>query len=116
MKVNIVSSSRYKINRKQIKNEVTEWCRQYGLADQYTINIVFIGRTKMKKIASQYKKEDVALPVLAFPYLKEKINNEKLLGEIFICYPQTILLAAERNRKVDETILKLIEHGLENLT
>ncbi len=68
----------------------------------------------MKEISSSYKNEDVALPVLAFPY-KEQVEGERLLGEIFICYPQAILLAAQKNKKVDVTILQLIEHGISNL-
>ena len=68
----------------------------------------------MKEISSSYKNEDVALPVLAFPYKEEK-GEDKLLGEIFICYPQAVLLAAQKNKKVDVTILQLIEHGVTNL-
>ena len=88
---------------------------QRGISENNEINIVFIGRIKMKTIVEQYKKEPDALPVLTFKY-DEKHDEKKILGEIIICYPYAILLAAERNKKVDDMILKLVDHGLKNLS
>jgi len=105
--INIFSSSRYRINRKKIKDSFK--------IDNYTINISFVGKNKMRSLSKNYKREEIALPVLSFPYLGEKIENENLLGEIVICYPQAVLLAAERNRRVEEIILQLIKHEVENL-
>jgi rRNA maturation RNase YbeY len=113
--INFVSSSRYKINKKSLKSSVGEIINKLGISADLTINIIFVGKNKMKEIALSYKKENVALPVLSFPYQEEVLEGESILGEIFICYPQAILLAAERNRKVDETIIGLIKHGIENL-
>ena len=79
------------------------------------LNLVFIGKTKMKSISSTYKHEDVALPVLSFP-IRDNSNPEKeFIGEVFICYPQAILLAAERNKRVDDLMTELVEHGVRNL-
>jgi rRNA maturation RNase YbeY len=113
--INVVSSSRYKVNRKLIKIAASEILAKNGVGDQYDINFIFIGRNKMRQIATQYKNEDLALPVLSFSYKKDVDNGQKLLGEVFICYPQAVLLAAERNKKVDEMINRLIEHGIKNL-
>lgn len=107
--INIVSSSRYKINRKSLKKETGAILNELGVTANITVNIVFIGRNKMKTLAASYKKERIALPVLSFSYKDEKV------GEVFICYPQAVLLAAERNRKVERTIIELIKHGLGNL-
>lgn len=69
----------------------------------------------MKSISSTYKHEDVALPVLSFP-IRDNSNPEKeFIGEVFICYPQAILLAAERNKRVDDLMTELVEHGVRNL-
>lgn len=113
--INFFSSSRYKINKKSLKGFVVEIVNKLGVSLDLTINIVFIGKNKMRELSLSYKKEDVALPVLSFPYKGEVLEGEPVLGEIFICYPQVILLAAERNRKVEETIIGLIKHGIENL-
>jgi ssRNA-specific RNase YbeY (16S rRNA maturation enzyme) len=113
--LNIISSSRYRINRPKVRQVVNEWLQETVYAGGYTVNIVFVGKNKMKTISNQYKKEPVALPVLAFPYRGERIGEEKILGEIFLCYPQVVLLAAERGKKVDDMIATLVKHGLENL-
>jgi rRNA maturation RNase YbeY len=80
-----------------------------------SVTIVFVGKNKMRSIASTYKHEDVALPVLAFPYRNDTDMEEPLLGEIFLCYPQVVLLAVERNKRLDALIDELIIHGLNNL-
>ena len=113
--INIISSSRYRLSRKKLKTKAGELLQAMGETPDKVINIVFIGKNKMRQLASTYKNENVALPVLSFAYKDEKLDDESLIGELFICYPQAVLLAAERNRRVEETILSLIKHGLENL-
>lgn len=112
--INIKSSSRYKIPRNKIKEFIGSYLVNKGYSFNFDINIIFIGKNKMKKIAQTYKKENLPLPVLSFFY-NEKMNGNYLLGEIFICYPQAILLAVHRNKKVDDIILELIKHGVDNL-
>lgn len=113
--VHIVTSSRYKINRTQIRVLVVGMMKKAQIPPEYQVNCIFVGKTKMRKIASTYKKEDVALPVLSFSYMKDKTGQLNLLGEIFLCYPQIILLAAERSKRVEDMILAMVKHGLENL-
>lgn len=113
--INIICSSRYKINRKEIKTLASAFLLKKNHDDHYTLNLVFIGRNKMKTICEQYKKEPIALPVLSFPYKGTDEIDKKFLGEVILCYPQIILLAAERNKRVDNMINVLIEHGVKNL-
>lgn len=113
--INLISSSRYKIGRKKLKQSILQLLLQHGLSDNYTINIAFVGKNKMKAVSQKYKQEDVALPVLTFLY-DGRENEGRFLGEILICYPQAVLLAAEREKKVDDVILNLVDHGLTNLT
>ncbi len=112
--ITIVSSSRYKISRKYLKEATNKLLLQHGLSQNYTINVVFVGKNKMKALSDKYKQEKIALPVLTFLY-DEKANEKRFLGEILICYPQAVLLAAERGKKVDDVILQLIDHGINNL-
>lgn len=115
--LNIVSSSRYKINRKLVKKVVSEVLANYGIPDNAVFNLVFVGKKKMKQISLKYKQENVALPVLSFSYNPKDINpdSEHPFGEVFICYPQAVLLAAERQKKVDGILVQLIKHGMENI-
>ncbi len=110
--INIVTSSRYRINKNKIRAETEEFMQHKDKVT--TVNIVFVGRNKMKAITQQYKKEPYALPVLSFPYNNEP-PSDPVLGEVVICYPLAVLLAAERNKKVDDMIMFLVKHGIENL-
>lgn len=113
--INLVSSSRYTIDRKKIRKLTYEYLIQKGIGEEYVLNLVFVGKNKMKVITKKYKDENQALPVLSFPYVNESSEDGKLLGEIVICYPLTILLAAERSKKVDDMMIFLIKHGIDNL-
>jgi rRNA maturation RNase YbeY len=81
----------------------------------YSLNVVFVGKNKMKVFTEKYKNEKETLPVLSFKYDENVGEKEVLLGEIVICFPLVILLAAERNKRVDEMINELVKHGIENL-
>jgi ssRNA-specific RNase YbeY (16S rRNA maturation enzyme) len=112
--INIISSSRYKIHKDHILNHATTVLDQFGVEEKDVVNIVFVGKRKMTEISNEYKHENVALPVLAFPY-KQDETTPNLFGEVILCYPQVVLLAAERQRKLDDIINQLVEHGLRNL-
>lgn len=112
--ISINASSRYKFNRKLILASAQEIADALGIDSHYSISLAFVGKNKMRHISNTYKHENVALPVLAFPF-KEEREDGYFLGEIIICYPQAVLLAAERNKKVDETLISLIEHAMRNL-
>lgn len=112
--INIISSSRYKINRKLIRKRSDEFLLTKGVNENIIINLVFVGKNKMKDISNKYKSEDVVLPVLSFLY-NQRENEKNFLGEIIICYPQAIMLAAQRNKNVDDMLMSLIEHGIKNL-
>lgn len=96
--INIICPSRYKINKKLIKKKI-------NLLSNIDVNIIFVGKNKIRFLANKYKKDNIIHPVLSFYYKEEN------LLEIFICYPQAVLLAAERNKKLDETIFSLINHS-----
>lgn len=114
--INLISSSRYKLDRKKLRKIVTDFLLEKGYPKETNINIVMVGKNKMRSISSKYKQENVALPVLSFSYEDQKNPaKENTLGEVLICYPQAVLLAAERSKKVEETLVKLIKHGVENI-
>lgn len=88
----------------------------YHVDAESVLNLAFVGKRKMKDVARTYKGEDVALPVLSFTYLNDPDNaTENIIGEVVICYPQAVLLAAERNKKVETMLQQLIEHGIRNI-
>lgn len=113
--VHIICPSRYKLDKKALRTESKAFLRSKGVPINSTINIVFIGTRKMKTIAQTYKQEDVALPVLAFAYPENPDDDQHLIGEVLVCYPQAVLLAAEREKRVEDMIHQLVEHGIRNI-
>lgn len=139
--IHIVDSARFRIDRIFVKQIAQAYLEKVGVDKKADLNIIFVGKRKMLYIATVYKREPEALPVLSFSYITTKkimkqaveidgdtiqrtelaatlptiVHDDNLLGEIFICYPQAVLLAAERNKKVDDTLRSLIEHGINNL-
>lgn len=114
--IHIFTSARYKVNKKELASYAQEVLSSYNISASNSINIAFVGKRKMKQIASKYKDENVALPVLSFPYMNnEKVDGERIIGELVICYPQAILLAAERSKTVDALMKQLITHGIQNM-
>ncbi len=139
--IHIVDSARFRIDRIFVKQTAQAYLEKIGVDKKADLNIIFVGKRKMLCIATVYKREPEALPVLSFSYITTKkimkqaveidgdtiqhteltatlptiVHDDNLLGEIFICYPQAVLLAAERNKKVDDTLKSLIEHGINNL-
>lgn len=140
--IHIVDSARFRVDRIFVKQTAKAYLEKIGAPTNVDLNIIFVGKRKMLYIATVYKREPEALPVLSFSYVTPKkmtrqqieidgdtlqqvnaplasmgviVPDDNLLGEIFICYPQAVLLAAERNKKVDDTLKSLIEHGINNL-
>lgn len=113
--INVVSSSRYKVDNDMLKKHGEAAFDHYGIPKDMLLNIVVVGKRKMRDIANTYKQEDVALPVLSFPYTDVSADSQRMLGEVFLCYPQIVLLAAERQRKLDVMFKQLIDHGVNNL-
>lgn len=112
--IHVFGSSRYRLPKKEISEMTSRIMEKFQISPDRTLNIIFVGRRKMIQIAKTYKHEPVALPVLSFPYLDEQ-TEDRLLGEVFLCYPQVVLLAAEREKRVNEMTRQLLEHGIKNL-
>lgn len=113
--INFFRRSTYKIDKKRIIGEITKTLKKNGLNEDHDLNIIFTGKRKIREINKKFRNEDIAIPVLSFSYLNQKEKQDNLIGEIFICYPLAVLLAAEREKEVDAVIIDLINHGINNI-
>jgi len=116
----ISSESRFLINRKLIKNTVWEFLREQGIKSEVEVSISFVGDRKMRELNKKYRGLEETTPVLAFSQEEGKAfvqppDGVLRLGDIVISYPQTVLLAAQENKLVDQKISELVRHGLANL-
>jgi len=115
--VEISGSSRYQINRLRLKLFGQKLLEQVGQSGQ-NLSIALVGRRKMRELMAQYHPAKQTLPVLSFPYFATEGEPEemKMWGEVVICYPLGVLLAAEKNKTVQVMFESLVEHGVETIS
>jgi len=119
VQVSIFVESRYKVNRKRIRNLVNNLLKKQGVAGKAEVSIAIVGDRKMRELSRKYKGEDKTRNVLSFSQSEgELVKNPSdvlFLGDIVISYPQVIREAAAEDVLVDEKIEQLAEHGIMHL-
>ena len=111
--------SRYKVNRKRIKQAVSKLLTKHEMKGPVEVSIAIVGDRKMRALSLKYKGEDKTRNVLSFSLSEGEsayLDNEVLrLGDIVISFPQVIKEASEEEMLVDDKIDTLIEHGMLHL-
>lgn len=115
----IFVESRYKINRKRIKNSISKILSQNGGSEKIEISVAIVGDRKMRDLSKKYKGEDKTRNILSFSQREgEKIQSDSdilRLGDIVLSYPQVIRDASRDEMLVDDKVDELIEHGMMHL-
>ena len=115
----IFVESRYKVNRKRIKQVI-----KYALAKNagdgaVEVSIAIVGDRKMRELSKKYKGEDKTRNILSYSQAEgEPIkvpSNGLRLGDVVLSYPQVINDAVRDEMLVDDKVDQLIEHGLMHL-
>ena len=117
--VPIFVESRYKINRKRIKQTALNVIEKNEIVGPVEVSVAIVGDRKMRELSKKYKGEDKTRNVLSFSQTEgEPAKNPSdalFLGDVVISYPQVIREAAAEEVLVDEKIEQLVEHGIMNL-
>lgn len=117
--VQIYVESRYKVNRKRIKETVMRVLSEKQILSPVEVSIAIVGDRKMTALNKKYRGLDKTTNVLSFSQTEGEgmvAPSEKLmLGDIVISYPVMIEEAARENMLVDNKICFWVKHGLENL-
>jgi rRNA maturation RNase YbeY len=120
-KVNVLIfvESRYKINRKRIKDLVEKTIDRNEVASAVEVSVAIVGDRKMRELSRKYKGEDKTRNVLSFSQTEgEKIQSPTgilNLGDIVLSFPEVIREASRDEMLVDDKVDQLIEHGLMHL-
>lgn len=119
IQVPIFVESRYKVNRKRIRNLVESLLNKHALSGKVEVSITIVGDRKMRELSKKYKGEDKTRNVLSFP-LSEGASAKSpvdvlFLGDIVISYPEVIREASKEEVLVDDKIEQLVEHGIMHL-
>ena len=119
IQIPIFVESRYRVNRKRIKQSVSKVLTQHEIKGPVEVSIAIVGDRKMRALSLKYKGEDKTRNILSFSMSEGEsthLDSEVLrLGDIVISYPQVILEASEEEMLVDDKIDTLIEHGILHL-
>lgn len=115
----IFVESRYRINRKRIKQTVSKVIDKNDVTGPVEVSIAIVGDRKMRELSKKYKGEDKTRNVLSFSQTEgETISLPEdvlRLGDIVLSYPQVIRDAVKDEMLVDDKVDELVEHGLMHL-
>lgn len=110
--MDIFCDSRYKVDRKKIRDVVAKTLADHGVVSQAEVSVVVVGERKMRELHKKYMETDEPTDVLSFPLEGASFPDEILrLGDVVVCYPVAVVQARENNRMVDEEVNFLVEHG-----
>lgn len=112
--------SRYKINRKRLKQAITATLDENGVKTPVEISVAIVGDRKMSMLNKKYRDKEGTTNILSFPVQEgEKMelpqDNIVRLGDIVISYPVLIKESASEDMLVDDRADMLIRHGLLHL-
>ena len=117
--VPIYVESRYKVNRKRIKQKVFDTLHQHGVVGPAEVSVAIVGDRKMRALNKKYRNLDKTTNVLSFSQLEGEYSplpKDKLyLGDVIVSYPKIIEEAVLENMLVDDKVAELVEHGILHL-
>jgi len=115
LKIYFQADSRYKVDRKFVKTYLAKAWSEKSLPEG-VLSLAIVGARKARQLAKEYLHDNQEHPILTFPYLKKvgrfPEENEDLVGEIVICYPQASLYAADQDREINTVLSQFIDHAL----
>lgn len=115
----IFVESRYKLNRKKIKERVEKVVAARGISGPVEVSVAIVGDRKMRALNNKYRGLDKTTNVLSFSqnegeHMPTK-SDSVLLGDIVLSYPVMIQEASFENMLLDDKICYWVEHGLKHL-
>ncbi len=117
--VPIYVESRYKINRKRIKQTVIDTLNANGVVIPTEVSVAIIGDRKMRQLNKKYRDLDKTTNVLSFPQNEgpavPRSQDKVYLGDVVISYPKVIEEAALYKKMVDDWTCELVEHSVRHL-
>ena len=124
IRILIHTDTRYPVNRKIIRQAVSDIILKNKVKSDTEVSVAVVGERKMKVLSYKYLKDGRSHEVLAFAledpsYARDgflKAPDEILrLGDVVLCWPQVLALAAKDDVMVDDEIYFLTSHGVLHL-
>lgn len=117
--VPIFIESRYKVNRKKIKETVKVVLERQQVEGPVEVSVAIIGSRKMRALNKKYRDIDKSTNVLSFSQTEGDITaqppDKLYLGDIVLCFPKVVEECARDNMLIDDRVNELVEHSLMHL-
>ena len=111
--------SRYKVNRRRIRDAVVRTIASQQIASPVEVSIAVVGDRKMATLNKKYRNKEGTTNVLSFPIGEGDTMvvpaDIMRLGDVVISYPMVIQEAAKEEMLVDDRVDQLVEHGVLHL-
>jgi len=121
-KVRVYKSSNYPVGAVSLKRKVAAFLKEKGLSSSCEVSIAIVGEERMLRLGKKYLKGDKSVHnVLSFTEneVMQKFvyppEGPLQLGEVVVCYPKAFQEAKYENKRIDEKVWELVEHGLMHL-
>jgi len=115
----IYVESRYKINRKRIKEKVIKVLLKQHITSPVEVSIAVIGDRKMRSLNKKYRDIDATTNVLSFSQTEGDVTlqppDKLYLGDIVLSFPKVVEECARDNMLIDDRVDELVEHSLMHL-
>lgn len=117
--VPIYVESRYKVNRKKIKETVIKVLLKQLITSPVEVSIAVIGDRKMRTLNKKYRDIDKSTNVLSFSQTEGEVTlqppDKLYLGDIVLSFPKVVEECARDNMLIDDRVNELVEHSLMHL-
>jgi probable rRNA maturation factor len=117
IRVLITKQSNYPVEVTPIKKQLAVFLAKNGIVSDAEVSVAIVGEKRMMEIGNKYLKDKKLHNVLSFVPSEVKggfvypPDGKIHLGEIIVCYPQTVREAQDQNILIGERIYELVEHG-----
>jgi len=110
-----ISPKKCSLTKSKLQKFVIEVLRFLKKPD-YGVSVSIVGSTKMKSIHKQYFNDPSDTDCISFSQFEGlKVGNEKLLGDVFVCWNQVQKQAPQYGNNPKEELLYCIIHGILHL-
>jgi probable rRNA maturation factor len=113
----IKNFTKNKLNQKYLNKVAKEALKAAKFKKSVEISLVVVGEKRIKSLNKKYRKINKITDVLSFGNEEFVSMPNKIiyLGEIFICYPQAVRQAKQKNNTVKKELAILLIHGILHL-
>ncbi len=108
--------SNYPVSSPKIKKVLKDFLIKNGIVSDAELSLALVGEKKMLEVGKKYLKDKKLHNVLSFT-VEEKEKNfvyppgKIYLGEIIVCYPLVVEEAKTENKRIEDKMIELVEHG-----